>query len=340
MWNIILFDLDGTLTDSQAGIINSVKNALDYFGIQEERENMTCLVGPPLHDTFREIYGFNAEQISVGTAKFREYFNEKGWLENAPYPGIAELLQTLKAAGKQLVVATSKPEGFAVRILEHFGLAQYFDHICGAPMDEQSGAKKAQVISNALSYYEHAGWNTDAVMVGDRKYDVIGAHEKGLAAIGVLYGYGDREELEEAGADFVAGDLEELRELLLFDAEIGRRWFQAFAPAVKPEQVCRYIRSKCLSSCMWAELSSSHCLEGAEARRVFDAQEYARAIVFKEGFDCAGKTCKVTAAELDQEDGDLYVVDENFRWTYVHTHEDGWCGPYFCWNTANGISGS
>ena len=139
MWNIILFDLDGTLTDSQAGIINSVKNALDYFGIQEERENMTCLVGPPLHDTFREIYGFNAEQISVGTAKFREYFNEKGWLENAPYPGIAELLQTLKAAGKQLVVATSKPEAFAVRILERFGLAQYFDHICGAPMDEQIG---------------------------------------------------------------------------------------------------------------------------------------------------------------------------------------------------------
>ena len=107
------------------------------------------------------------------------------------------------------------------------------------------------------------------------------------------------------------------------------------SPCVVPEQP-----SKCLSSCMWTELSSSHCLEGAEARRVFDAQEYARAIVFKEGFDCAGKTCKVTAAELDQEDGDLYVVDENFRWTYVHTHEDGWCGPYFCWNTANGISGS
>lgn len=214
MWNTILFDLDGTLTDSQEGIVNSVKNALDYFGIQEEREKMTAFVGPPLHDTFREVYGFNAEQIDMGTKKFREYFSEKGWLENAPYPGIEELLKALREAGKHLVVATSKPEAFAVRILEHFGLAQYFDHICGAPMDEHEGARKADVVRKALA----RGGVSDlsrAVMVGDRRHDVAGAHEAGLACISVLYGYGSRAEHEKAGAEYIAADLNELRGILL-----------------------------------------------------------------------------------------------------------------------------
>jgi len=332
MWNTILFDLDGTLTDSQEGIVNSVKNALDYFGIQEEREKMTRFVGPPLHDTFRDVYGFTAEQIDIGTKKFREYFTEKGWLENAPYPGVEELLKALREAGKRLVVATSKPEAFAVRILEHFGLAQYFDHICGAPMDEHSGAKKSRIIENALSYYEHGPFCTDAVMVGDRKHDVLGAHEKGLAAVGVLYGYGDRQELEEAGAEFIVETIDELKGLLLFDAEVSEKWFRAFAPHVSPEDVHRYTFNRSLGSCMWAALGGGDCLSGAEAKGAFDAQEYERAIIFRAGFDGMGKTCKITAAQLDQEPGDVYVVDESFRWTYVHTHEDGWCGPYFCWN--------
>ena len=332
MWNTILFDLDGTLTDSQEGIVNSVKNALDYFGIQEEREKMTAFVGPPLHDTFREVYGFNAEQIDMGTKKFREYFSEKGWLENAPYPGIEELLKALREAGKHLVVATSKPEAFAVRILEHFGLAQYFDHICGAPMDEHSGAKKSRIIENALSYYEHGPFITDAVMVGDRKHDVLGAHEKGLSAVGVLYGYGDRQELEEAGADFIVETIDSLKELLLFDAEVSRRWFRAFAPHVPAEDVHRYTFNRSSGSCMWTALGGRDCLSGAEAKRAFDAQKYERAIIFRAGFDGMGKTCKITAAQLDQNEEDVYVGEEDFRWTYVHTHEDGWCGPYFCRN--------
>ena len=214
MWNTILFDLDGTLTDSQEGIINSITGALAYFGIQEERENLLEFVGPPLDESFRLRYGFSQEQIAVGIEKFREYFNRRGWLENAPYPGVEELLRDLRGAGRRLLVATSKPENMAVQVLEHFGLAPYFDRICGAPADNQEGARKANVIRSALQWMGCEDLS-DVVMVGDRRHDIDGAHEAGLQAIGVLYGYGDRAEHERAGAEFIAGDLDELRRLLL-----------------------------------------------------------------------------------------------------------------------------
>lgn len=213
MWNTILFDLDGTLTDSQEGIINSALYALNYFGIQEKREKIINFIGPPLYETFRETYGFDPERTRIGTDKFHEYFDHRGWRENEVYSGVENLLKELKTAGKRLFVATSKPEWSAVRILEHFGLAQYFDHISGAPKDENGGTK-AQVIANALSYLDNDNHN-EIVMVGDRKHDVSGAHEMGLPVVGVLYGYGDREELEAAGADFIAKDVDELKTLLL-----------------------------------------------------------------------------------------------------------------------------
>lgn len=330
MWNTILFDLDGTLTDSQEGIVNSVKNALDYFGIQEEREKMTRFVGPPLHDTFREVYGFTPEQIDIGTKKFREYFTEKGWLENAPYPGVEELLKALKAAGKHLVVATSKPEEFAVRILEHFALAQYFDHICGAPMNEQAGAKKSQVIDNVLSYYEYSCWKADAVMVGDRKHDILGAHEKGLPAIGVLYGYGDRAELEEAGADFIAETIDGLKELLLFDTQTRDRWEQTFGGECG-KKPCAYI---------WGPFDCGKvpALRGDAARDAFDSLAYHTALIFRtyssaSGYclDEPGMTMKISAAELAQEsDRDVCVTAGDFSWTYVQPKRSRYKGPYFC----------
>jgi len=331
-WDTILFDLDGTLTDPKEGITKAVAVALEHFGIHEDPDNLTSFIGPPLDESFIERFGFNEDQIIVGIEKFRAYFSRQGWLENIPYPGMTELLRELKAAGKHLLIATSKPEQFAVQILEHFGMAEYFDHICGAPMDEHSGAKKSRIIENALSYYEHGPFITDAVMVGDRKHDVLGAHEKGLSAVGVLYGYGDRQELEEAGADFIVETIDSLKELLLFDAEVSRRWFRAFAPHVPAEDVHRYTFNRSSGSCMWTALGGRDCLSGAEAKRAFDAQKYERAIIFRAGFDGMGKTCKITAAQLDQNEEDVYVVDEDFRWTYVHTHEDGWCGPYFCRN--------
>ena len=210
MWSTVLFDLDGTLTDSAPGIMNSITYALERYGIHEERGELMKFIGPPLSESLEEFYGFDPEKRTEAIAIFREYFNEKGWQENAPYPGIAELLRELKAAGLCLRVATSKPEVQAVRILEHFGLAQYFDRICGAPLGNEEGAKKSAVIRRAIS-----GAEGPVIMVGDRRHDVAGASETGLPCIGVLYGYGDREELEQAGAAFIAEDVEALKRLLL-----------------------------------------------------------------------------------------------------------------------------
>lgn len=211
MWDTILFDLDGTLTDSQQGITNSVAYALAHFGIRAEPKDLIKFIGPPLTESLPEFYGFTPEQTARAVVVFQEYFMETGWLENAPYPGAADLLRDLRAAGKKLMVATSKPEGQAVQILEHFALARYFDRICGAPSGNGEGARKADVIRNALGY---AGGPASVVMVGDRRHDVAGARETGLPCIGVLYGYGGREELEEAGAAFIAEDMAALRRLL------------------------------------------------------------------------------------------------------------------------------
>ena len=214
-WETILFDLDGTLTDPAEGITKAVETALNHFGITvEDRSTLNKFIGPPLDESFPEFYGFNEEQVQEATRVFREYFGRQGWLENVPYPGIDKLLSDLKAAAKKLIIATSKPEEFAVRIMHHFGLARYMDVIAGAPMDNQEGAKKASVIRDAL---RRCGLEdlTSAVMVGDRRHDVAGGHAVGVQVIGVLYGYGDRAEHEAAGADFIAEDIPALEKLLL-----------------------------------------------------------------------------------------------------------------------------
>ena len=162
----------------------------------------------------KQIENYTQEQVDAATELFRDYYTRQGWRENIPYPGAAELLRDLKAAGKELLVATSKPEGMAVQILEHFGMAPYLDRICGAPLDKQEGARKACVVRAALRW---AGVEdlSSAVMVGDRRHDIEGAREAGLQAVGVLYGYGSREELEKAGAAYIAADMDELRNVLL-----------------------------------------------------------------------------------------------------------------------------
>ena len=214
-WETILFDLDGTLTDPAEGITKAVEVALNHYGITvEDRSTLNKFIGPPLDESFPEFYGFDDEQVREATAVFRAYFSRQGWAENIPYPGIDKLLADLKAAGKKLIVATSKPEEFAVRIMEHFDLARYMDVIAGAPMDNQEGAKKASVIRDALRRCGVEDLST-AVMVGDRRHDVAGGHQVGLKVIGVLYGYGDRPEHEAAGADYVVEDVPALRALLL-----------------------------------------------------------------------------------------------------------------------------
>lgn len=214
-WETILFDLDGTLTDPAEGITKAVEVALNHYGITvEDRSTLNKFIGPPLDESFPEFYGFNDEQVREATRVFREYFGRQGWAENIPYPGIDKLLGDLKAAGKKLIIATSKPEEFAVRIMNHFGLAQYMDVIAGASTDNQEGAKKANVIRKAL---QRAGVEdlSSVVMVGDRRHDVAGGHEVGMKVIGVLYGYGDRAEHEAAGADYIVEDIPSLEKLLL-----------------------------------------------------------------------------------------------------------------------------
>ncbi|MBR2132980.1 MAG: HAD hydrolase-like protein [Oscillospiraceae bacterium] len=214
-WNTVLFDLDGTLTDPKEGITKSVAYALSHFGIEvEDLDTLTKFIGPPLVDSFSEFYGLSEEDSRTAVEKYRERFSVKGWAENVPYPGVDTLLHDLKAAGKTLIIATSKPEEFALKILNHFGLAQYFDLICGAPMHAPKGHGKVDVIRDAL---HRASMNTldGAVMVGDRLHDVEGAHAVGLPCIAVLYGYGDRAEHEACNADVIAEDMAQLRVLLM-----------------------------------------------------------------------------------------------------------------------------
>ncbi len=214
MFENVLFDLDGTLSDPSVGITTSVAYALDKYGIKvENKRDLTCFIGPPLHESFQVYYGFSVEESFKAVEKFREYFSVKGLFENEVFAGIPELLGELKDKGKKLVVATSKPEVFAKRIIEHFSLTGYFDAVCGANLDG-SRTKKDEVIRYAL---ETAGINdlAETIMVGDRKHDIEGAHKIGIKAIGVTYGFGSREELTASGADYFADSPGEIRGIVL-----------------------------------------------------------------------------------------------------------------------------
>ena len=214
-WNTILFDLDGTLTDPAEGITKAVEAALNHYGITvADRAALHKFIGPPLDESFPEFYGFDAARTAEATEVFRAYFDRQDWRENIPYPGVEDMLRDLRAAGKRLLVATSKPEVFALRIMEHFGLARYFDHICGAPMDNQEGAKKAAVIRDALRRAGVEDLST-AVMVGDRRHDIDGARQAGLEAVGVLWGYGDLQELEASHPVHIVESFDGLKRVLI-----------------------------------------------------------------------------------------------------------------------------
>ncbi len=214
-YRVILFDLDGTLTDPAEGITNSIVHSLTYYGITvADKRELYDFIGPPLHKSYMRRFGMDEKTAFEAIEHYREYFGVKGLLENRVYDGIEGMLQQLHAAGKQLLVATSKPEVFALRILEHFGLAKYFTVIAGAPLHPPAGYGKADVIRESL---DRAGITdaSAAIMVGDRKHDVLGAHAVGIRAIGVLYGYGNRAEHESCDADYIAGSVNELTALLM-----------------------------------------------------------------------------------------------------------------------------
>lgn len=210
MKKAILFDLDGTLTDSGEGIINCAILALEHFGLPiPSREKLRIFVGPPLNETFL-AHGVPADQIEEAIAVYRSRYVPIGKFENTPYPGVRELLETLKTQGHSLYVATSKPEAMSVEILEHFGLAKYFTQICGASLDLSRSTKEA-VIAHLLA---QNGRSDNMVMVGDTKFDILGAKAHGIPAIGVSWGYGSVSEMRQAGAVGIADSMEQLLLLL------------------------------------------------------------------------------------------------------------------------------
>lgn len=223
MWNTVLFDLDGTLSDSAPGITRCVQYALEKeFGIIRKPEELIEFVGPPLKEQFMLYTGCNDEMGERAVARYRERYRPVGIFENSLYPGIPELLLQLKNEGFRIALSSSKPEEFCHQILETFEIAQYFDVVCGSDMEGRH-TDKAEIVEEVLHRLGMENRREEVVLVGDRKYDIIGARQRGVGTIGVSYGYGSREELELEWPDCIVDTVTELRNVLIGQARAGRR---------------------------------------------------------------------------------------------------------------------
>ena len=225
-FEILFFDLDGTLTDSFEGIANGVIYALDKMGIKvNDKSDLRSFIGPPLAYEFKRKYNFSDEVCKKATSYFHEYFERQGMFENTPYEHIDDLLSSLSDAGYKSVIATSKPEPYAKKILDHFNLSKYFTLIAGS---ELNGTRltKQDVIAYAIDRLSEITnpTNQDSahqidinkiLMIGDRHHDITGAKENGIASMGVLYGYGTRSELCDAGADFIAETVSDIKNFFI-----------------------------------------------------------------------------------------------------------------------------
>lgn len=222
MYEVILFDLDGTLTDPGEGITNSVCYALKKFGIEApDRRQLYRFIGPPLCESFEKYYGFSSGQAREAVAYYREYYAEKGIFENMVYDGIAQMLTELRNAKRRLALATSKPEAYAKQILSHYALDSYFEVTAGAKMDG-TRTKKDEVILYALESL-HVTDRSSVIMVGDREHDIWGAKKTGIDSLGVLFGYGSKEELKQAKADYIAKNVQDIAKILLNTADEGKK---------------------------------------------------------------------------------------------------------------------
>ena len=213
-YKYLLLDLDGTITDSETGITRCVEYALNHFGIQvDDLRELSPFIGPPLLDSFKDFYNITDGQAAIAVEKYRERYEKTGILENKLYPGIGEFLAEARQKDKIVILATSKPEIFAKRILDYFELSNYFSFVAGSGLDGSLHTK-----TDVIDYILQSNKITDlssVVMIGDRKHDIIGAKNVGIDSIGVLYGFGDYNELSEAGADYLVEDIPALRKLLL-----------------------------------------------------------------------------------------------------------------------------
>jgi phosphoglycolate phosphatase len=213
MKKTILFDLDGTLVDSGPGITKCAQYALDHFGIHEpETEKLAFFVGPPLMNTFMEHYGFSEEQAKQAVAKYRERYHKTGIFECELYPDVEEVLATFKEKGYRTALASSKPESSCKKILEHFSILSYFDEVTGAEMNGPRN-EKVDVLIEALRRMEKKP--EECVLIGDTRFDAIGAAKLNMECIGVSYGYGTAEELLAEGAKVVLPSMKEVERYLV-----------------------------------------------------------------------------------------------------------------------------
>ncbi len=238
MKEYLLFDLDGTLTDPKVGITTCVQYALKEFGIEEpDLDKLEPFIGPPLKESFKEFYGFSDEDAEKAVEKYRERFSEIGIYENDVYEGIPQMLRLLQSRGMFLAVASSKPTEYVERILEHFDLRRYFKVVVGSEMDGTRVNKDEVVLEalNRLFSYKQIAYDK-VYMIGDRKYDVQGAKAIGVESVGVAYGYGSMEELKEAHADYIVRSVEELRTLLMREAEALKEAREAKQQGTAPQE--------------------------------------------------------------------------------------------------------
>ncbi len=211
MFRYILFDFDGTLYDTVEGIAKSAQYALEKLGISAELEELRCFAGPPLVDIFMEKFDLSHEKAWEARGLFQERYLPTGVYESRPFPGMTEFLTALREAGLTLAVATSKPQMLCELLLDRSGMREYFSVVRGSRMDGNNNSKR-EIVELVIA---SLGAEKDAcVLIGDTKYDVAGAHEAGIACIGVRYGFAAPGELEAAGADAIVEDLEELQKLL------------------------------------------------------------------------------------------------------------------------------
>ncbi|WP_068983031.1 MULTISPECIES: HAD family hydrolase [Lysinibacillus] len=212
-YSVVLFDLDGTLSDPKIGITKSVQYALQKADIEvSDLDELESFIGPPLQVSFREIYGFNDAQIEQAISDYRERFTERGMFENKLYENIPALLADLKQQGYRLAIATSKPTLFAEQILKYFNLEHFFDLVAGSNLDGTRSAK-GEIIAFVREHFNEVD-NNQFMMIGDRKYDIVGAHENQIDSIGVTFGYGSLEELTDAQATYIVNSVNEIKELL------------------------------------------------------------------------------------------------------------------------------
>lgn len=214
-YKFLLFDLDGTLTDSEEGIINCVRYGLKSCGFKvPEYEILRAFIGPPLIESYQNLCGLSYEDAQRAVLKYRERYSEKGIFENKVYDGISELLYDLKNADYRLALATSKPEIFARRILSHFGIADVFEAVAGSSLDREDETKADMILLAMKRLGLKECDKADVLMIGDRRHDILGARKCGVSVLGVQYGYAPKGELLEYGADIVAESVSELRSIL------------------------------------------------------------------------------------------------------------------------------